>query len=221
MIVARNRLITLFTRLGLFAGFLASLIFYWKKLGNSYTVFCLFETQIGMLYLVVLSLTILGSLFDLRHGVKGIAPGFFRPLGLSFVCYGTLGGIMGIAYVMPVHSFFCIEGLVYNLLLILVPVIDWILFEKKGSVKFYSGITWVFYPVFFLVFTVFRAVIWNNAPLFPDGSMYAYEFFSHHDPLFVLYAFGMLLINYGYSLFIIWIDKLLGRPFPAKSISLR
>lgn len=215
MIVGRNRLIALFTRMVLFTAFLTSLIFYGQKLGNSYTVFCLFETQIGMVYLIVLGFVILLNTIDLRHGIKGISPGLYRPFALSFVSYGILGGIMGIAYVMPTHNFFCLEGLFYNLLLILVPTLDWIFFEKKGVVKFYSGITWVIYPVFFMVFTVFRAVIWNSAPLFPDGSMYAYEFFSHRDPLFLLYAVAMLFINYGFSMLVIWTDKLLGRPFIA------
>ena len=213
MIVIRNRLIALFARIAIFAVLLSALIWYWPLIGYEYTPICLFEIQVGIAYLFLMFLIVVFNAIDLRHGISGVAAGAYMPVALAMTAYAVLGGTLGLSYMLPVHGLSNAQAVLYNALLIALPLLEWILFEQKGTVKAYFGITWMVYPFFYMVFTVFRAVIWRDNPLFADGSMYAYEFFDHHDPLFVLWVVLSLIVDYLFGLLLIFLNNVLGRKF--------
>ena len=213
MIVIRNRLIALLSRIAIFVVLFMALVWYWPLIGYEYTPICLFEIQVGIAYLFLMFLIIIFNVIDLRHGISGVAAGAYMPIALAMTAYAILGGTLGLAYMLPVHGLGSAQAVLYNALLIALPVVEWLLFEQKGTVKAYYGITWMVYPLFYMVFSVFRAVIWRENPLFSDGSMFAYSFFDYHDPLFVLWVVLSLVTNYCFGMLLILMNNALGRKF--------
>lgn len=213
MIVIRNRLAALFFRIASFAALLWALLAYWPLAGYEYAPICLLEIQTGIAYLLLLFFVVIFNAIDLRHGVSGIAAGAYQPLSLALVSFTSIAGTLSLCYSLPLHRLWSAQSVVYASLLIFLPLVEWILFAPKGGVKSYHGITWLVYPLFFVVFSILRTVIWPDHPLFIDGADFQFLFFDFHEDLFWLWSSLSVIAVYLWSLLLIFVDRLLGRKF--------
>ncbi len=212
MLVIRNRLIALLFRLCAFAVLLWSLISYWSTLPYAYTAFCLLEIQTGLAYLAALFLLIIFNAIDLRHGIHGAAAGGYMPAMLGIVAYTSIGGAVALGYSLPIHNLLNPSSILYSALLIALPIAEWLLFEYKGNVRYYHTITWTIYPVFFMVFSILRVLIWTDAPLFQDGRDFEFLFLDFFaEPVHWVYSVITVLVCYGWGVLLSFIDLAMGR----------
>lgn len=206
--VIRNRLIALLSR-GLIWAILFSVATAYLATGEAWSNLLQFETECALIYLVILGLAFLFNAIDLRHGIRGIAAGFYMPINLMIVAFLFISNFGYFVYALPAgaasSSF---ASIVFHALFLGLPVLEWLLFDIKGTVRWYSSILSMLFPVFYVVFCGFRTLIWPNA-LLPNGSMYPYPYLEPAWGPFVGWSILTFLIVYGTCLLFTFLNNLL------------
>ena len=194
--VIRNRVIALLSRLAIFAILVTMTVFYLTGT-EAWASLLQFETSCAFFYLIILGFAILFNAIDLRRGMKGIAAGFYMPVNLVMVGFCFIANVGYFVYALPTGAASgSIFSILFHTFFMTLPVLEWLLFDIKGTVRWYTSFTAMLFPVFYVVFCGFRALIWPDATL-PNGSMYPYPYLKPSWGPFVGWAILTFLIVYG------------------------
>ncbi len=176
--VIRNRLFALLFRFASFAALTPFLVGYCNELGGALENIARFDIWASYGFIIVLGLEILFNLLDLRKGIHGVAAHFYAPIFLAIVCYNVLASAVFLVYSWPtgteVVSFYSIG---FHFLFLLLPLLEWLGFVNKGTVRWYGGFISMVVPVFYVIFAYFRTFIWPSVSAY-GNNMYAYSFLN-------------------------------------------
>ncbi len=187
--IVRNRIVALVFRSAAFALLLASFNFYWEGFSSFWTALSCFDVLIGLALIVMFGFTIVFNLIDLRHGIHGVAAYPYMPLALPIMSFSMVAGIVYFAYCLPAGCApYGAFASIFHVGLILAPLIEWLLFDEKGTVRFSTGFTLMIIPMFYYVFAYFRTLIWPDSPVYGQN-MYAYPCLDFSTPNIVLFSF--------------------------------
>lgn len=205
--VIRNRVISLSYRAMALAALLLLLVFYFRSPIESYVALSYFGVLVSFMLAALFFFEIIFNAIDLRRGMNGLPAGVNMHLALSIVCFS-----MEASFGYFLTSFFSgfgssIEILFYISLFVL-PLGDWLMFDEKGTVPFYTAFTSQIVPIFYGIFSVFRAIIWPEAVL-KSGEMYPYLFLDPHSAWFWPGCIIVFLCLLCFSLLIIFLNNLL------------
>ena len=92
------------------------------------------------------------------------------------------------------------------------PALDWILFDEKGTVPFYVAFTSQIVPIFYGIFSIFRAIIWPDNPLL-GGAMYPYPFLDPHSSWFWPGCNIVFASFLAFSVLIVFLNNLLSSKY--------
>lgn len=205
--VIRNRVLSFAYRLLALGALVLLLIFYFRSSIETYVAFSYFGVLVSLLLALLFFLETIFNGIDLRRGMKGFPAGANMHFSLPIVCY-SMEAAIGHFIMVSLHGSTSGIETVFYIALFLLPLGDWLLFDEKGSVPFYVAFTSQIIPIFYGIFSVFRAIIWPNAPL-KDGAMYPYYFLNPYTSWFwpgCLIAFLCLLL---FTMLIIFLNNLL------------
>ena len=187
--IVRNRIIALLFRLAAFALLLSSFHFYWGEFASFWTAMSCFDILMGLSLVITFGFVSIFNLIDLRHGVHGVAAYPYMPAALPLFAFSVVAGVVYFSYSLPAGSapygFF---PSLFHVLLILIPLVEWLFFDEKGTVRFSTGFTMMILPIFYYVFAYFRTLIWPNSPVY-GSNMYAYPCLDFTTPNIVLFSF--------------------------------
>ncbi len=172
--VIRNRLIAFFYRLAALISSITFLVYYFQYFKPEWRLLSYFGTLASLLYCVLLFFETVFNGIDLRRGIKGIPAGFYMPISLSITCFvmeGAIGYFIGGFILSNMNPF----EIAFYSFMFLVPLLDWLLFDEKGTVRIYGSFLSQIVPIFYGVFAYFRAIIWPNNFLY-GNSLYPYPF---------------------------------------------
>lgn len=207
----RNRLLSLLSRVLSLILLIAFLSLYAAQAENPAAFVCYYHVQAGILLIFVFFLEITANAIDLRHGARGFPAGLYMPITLAVFFYCFTSALLYFSFVLPAYGrALPLYGHVYAGLLFLLPALDWVLFDEKGTLRWYFGFIFLAYPIFYSVFMLFRPYIFPAIPLYPDGAQYPYWVFDPERPLFPLYASLGLLGMFGISMLLILLNNLFG-----------
>lgn len=191
--VARNRLISLIYRFLGFGACVASLVVNVQMTNDKGTLFLYFTILSGLAATICFGAMFIANLIDLiRHGPNGIPAGIYMPIAMSVDVYLTITAIVG----NILFPFITSSGhLAWNMFLAhaIVPllyILDWIIFEEKGTVVWWTSFYWLIFPILYAVFSFLRPFIWQDQK-FGNGSSYPYPFL---DPQ-ASGGVGMVILN--------------------------
>ena len=177
MLNIRNRFISLTLRLAALIAISILFGFYLNSISRFVTGFMRFEVQVGVLYIITLALEVLFNLIDMRHGIKGYPAGVYMPFKLSVTTYAIMASGLYLALTFStIANEKNPEGFSYAICLLLFAVLDWILFDEKGTVKYGAAAALSIFPVFYMVFCMIRPHIFTNTPMYDGGLEYPYFF---------------------------------------------
>ena len=205
----RNRLLALAYRVLGLTALIWGLVASYPHYVDFYAYIVFFSVEVGIFYAIVLFSSTIANLVDLRHGVRGIAASSVASLGLAAKAYAIVGGIVGFAYMAPKLGFKDPWDYAFYAMLIVIPIIEWVFFENKGKLHFFSSWTWMIYPLFYVIFCWFRAIIWPSAALV-GTEMYPLFWMSFNDEFFFLWLFVSGVALYAFFLLIVFFDNLMG-----------
>ncbi len=195
--IVRNRIIALLYRLAAFALLMTSFHFYWKDFSSFWVALSGFDVQIGLIMNILFASVIVFNLIDLRHGIHGMAACPYMPLALPLMSFSVVAGIAYFAYSIPTGSapigFF---ASIFHVLLIIAPLLEWLLFDEKGTVRHSTGFTLMIYPIFFYIFGYFRTIIWPGTPVY-GSFMYAYPCLDFTGQIIVPYTIAYFALLLG------------------------
>lgn len=220
MIIVRNRLVALLSRIAMFIGLVVVFSLYFIEMSPAWRGLCFFEIQAGLLYIVFLGFEVIFNMIDMRHGIKGIAAGWSAPLMIMLTGYCFIGSALYFGYIIPIHEYLTLRSILYNAFLIAVPLLNWLLFEIKGNVRSYYAYIALAYPLIYVIFSMFRAMIWPNNPLYTPDTMYIYHFFDPSHKSFPWAIWVAAAITIAFFLLLILINNLLARKWKRKVPSL-
>jgi len=127
-----------------------------------------FGIQAALLVCFAFFLKAIFNAVDLkRHGNPGAPAGLWMPLSLAILSFNLFSGIIYFSYVYPNDT---IKDPILTSLFAVAPIlalIDYLLFEEKGTVKKSYPLYWSFYPLFFGVFTLIGP-LYKPENSFPD-----------------------------------------------------
>ena len=190
--IVRNRLAALLYRaasLAVLAYFAASFSaengFFWRALS-------FFDLDVGYLYLLVLGIEVISDLVDIRKGIHGIATHFYTPLALPLIIMNAISSLIFLLYGWPSGSASgSAISVFFHVAFLILPILEWVLFYTKGTVRWMTCFTSLIVPVFYAVFAYFRTLIWPDSTVYGNG-MYAYPFLNPKDALYPLHMIGFL-----------------------------
>ena len=227
MFCLRNRLIGLFYRAGALATMIAALIFFWRTFEFRYAPWAFYVVQSGILYIVLLILNLVFNAIDMRRGIHGLPSSTYLPVATAIWCYAMSAGLLGLGYHLPfglthvtAASLATPWSIAYYCLLFALPFAEWLMFAEKGGIRPFSAWTWLAYPILYILFILFRAIIWVDDPVY-GVEMYPLPWLNPNmdeNPLFFLWLFLALIALYAFFMFIIFLGKLLGGRFKKKDI---
>jgi len=175
--VIRNRLFALLYRCVAFGIIIYTLVLLLDQPDVGISL-CYFTNQSNILLAVLFGLMIVFNAIDLRHGIKGVPAGAFMPLSMAILLYICITGIVYNGILVP------FQGLGYDLALVmghvvtpLLAILDWVLFEEKGTIRWWHGFYWLVYPIFYCVFILVRPIIWQNSFFGDPGGVSKYPYF--------------------------------------------
>jgi hypothetical protein len=213
--VVRNRLISFLYRAATFG------IAVWTcvllSATNEPLFYGYFSIQSHLLTTIIFGLMATFNLIDLlRHGIHGVAAGMWMPVCLAILCYSLVSAVGG--------AFYAFQGLQYTLPVILahivVPVLflfDWILFEEKGTVHWWHAFYWMIFPSFYLAFIFIRPKIWPNTKftLLGSASAYPYDFIdpAHGWTQVLFTSLGLVLGFFVIGLVLVFLNNLMAGRF--------
>ena len=212
--VIRNRLLALGYRAAAFVGLLYGLLTYFQARGPMWKALCYFGPVSGFMYLILLGFEIVFNAIDLRRGMNGVAAGPYMPIGLSLVCYCVEGGVLEI--IMGLYEGNASPSTwTLDVLLIALPLLDWLFFDEKGTVHYYAAFLSLIVPLFYWIFIFFRAIIWPNDPLFA-GSNYPYPFLNPEESFSLWGCFVALASCLAFSVLMVFFNNLCSGKFKRK-----
>ncbi len=207
--IVRNRIIALLYRSAAFAVLVASFNFYWGGFSSFWAALSCFDVQVGLSMIVMFGFVIVFNLIDLRHGIHGVAAYPYMPLALPLMAFSIVSGIVYFAYSLPAggapYGFF---ATLFHVGLILFPLIEWLFFDEKGTVRYSTGFSLMIYPIFYYVFAYFRTIIWPNTPVY-GTNMYAYPCLDFTNKDIVLYSVIYFTVLLGAVQLIIFLNNVL------------
>ncbi len=204
--IVRNRLIALLSRIAEFALLLSSYIVYLSRAHSISNAFCLISTQTALVLLFFLFVVIIANGLDMRRGIKGIAAGMYMRLALPLFAFCLLGSLLYFVFVLPVDP--RPSSILFHAVLFGVPLLEWMGFEEKGTVRYYTAFFSLCYPIIYLLFIYINPYIFPDR-LFLNGTAYPYWFFAPDSALTWLYIFLFLLLSYLLVLFYIFLNSAL------------
>lgn len=194
--IIRNRLLALVGRTLIFIGLVTITSFYLAS-GEAWANLLQFETECALVYLIILFLSSLFNLIDLRRGIHGVAAGPYMPLNLMMVGFCFISNLVYFAYTLPAGAApSSATSVVFHAFFLVFPVLEWLLFDIKGTVRWYTSVSAMLFPVFYVVFCGFRTLIWPNA-LLPNGTMYPYPALKPDWGPFIGWAILAFALVYG------------------------
>ena len=205
--VIRNRLLSLTYRVMALAALVLLIVFYFRSSTAYYVALSYFGVLVSFLLALLFSLEIIFNAIDLKRGVNGFPAGTNMHFALPIVCFSmeaSLGYIISSSF----SGFGSWIEILFYVGLFLLPLGDWLMFDEKGTVPFYTAFTSQIVPIFYGIFSVFRAIIWPEAVL-KNGEMYPYPFLDPHSGWFwpgCLIVFLCMLI---FTLLIVFLNNLL------------
>lgn len=227
MFCLRNRLIGLFYRAGALALMIACLYFFWQTFEFQYAPLAFYVILSGILYIVLLVLNLVFNAIDMRRGIHGLPSSTYLPVATAMWCYAMSAGLLGLAYHLPfglTHaegaSFAQPWSIAYYAVLLVLPSVEWLLFAEKGGIRPFSAWTWLAFPILYIIFILFRAIIWPENPVY-GTEMYALPWLNpdmDENPLFFLWLFLALAALYAFFMLIIFLGKVLGGQYKKKDI---
>ena len=181
----RNRLVALIYRSAAFSLSVFFLVYYAQFVAsqgfNPNYVYNYWGYLSGLYNAIFFAVMTVLSAFDLRHGQKGNPVIPYMPYGLSVVYFSLINFFGYFVYLVPFQvNGFSFAEIALFILMPLLTVAEWILFEEKGTVKFNIVPIWVLLPGIYAAFELIRPRIWGDAPLY-DGSFYPYHFMNFED----------------------------------------
>ncbi len=211
MVIIRNRVIALVTRILLLAGLTTFFALYFLEMSPAWRALCFLEIQACIAYMVFLFFEVIFNAIDLRHGVKGIAAGGFLPLMLLLTGYCFISSALYFSYIMPVRSYLTLRSIMFHSALFVIPLLNWLLFEIKGTVRYYYAFISIAYPMIYVIFSIFRAVIWPNNALYTPDVMFIYDFFDPSEKAFLWSPWVSIVAVIAFFALMILFNNLLAR----------
>ena len=187
--IVRNRVIALIFRIAAFALLVTSIQLYWPEYPSFWCAMSCFDFQVGMSLTIMFGFVIVFNLIDLRFGMRGMAAGPYMPLALPLMSFSIVAGVMYFSYSIPTASApVGIFPSIFHSLMIVLPLLEWLLFDEKGTVRRSTGFTIMIYPLFYYVFGYFRTLIWPDTPVYAAFE-YAYPCLDFRTDMIVLWSF--------------------------------
>ena len=205
--VIRNRIIALTYRALALAALLLLIVFYFRSAIPTYVAFSYFGVLVSLMLAALLFFEIIFNAIDLRRGVNGLPAGMNMHLSLPIVCFCMEASIGYLVSSIAFGPGSPIEILLY-VALFLLPLGDWLMFDEKGTVPFYTAFTSQIVPIFYGIFSVFRAIIWPEAKLL-NASMYPYPFLDPHSGWFWPGCIIVFLCMLFFTLLIVFLNNVL------------
>ncbi len=205
--IVRNRFLALAYRVFALAALLLLIVFYFRSPIETYVAFSYFGVLVSFMLALLLFLEIIFNAIDLRRGVKGVPAGVGMRFALSVTCF-SMEASLGHFISVSLHGETSLIETFFYIALFLLPLGDWLMFDEKGTVPFYVSFTSQIVPIFYGVFSVFRAVIWPNAPL-KGGAMYPYPFLDPHSAWFWPGCFIVFASFLLFTMLIVFLNNLL------------
>lgn len=205
--VIRNRIASLIYRIMALAALLLLIVFYFLSSIEPYVAVSYFGVLVSFMLAALFFLEIIFNAIDLRRGKNGLPAGVNMHLALPIVCF-CMEASFGHFIFACFSGFGTLIEILFYVGLFLLPLADWLMFDEKGTVPFYTAFTSQIIPIFYGIFSVFRAIIWPQATLI-NGAMYPYPFLNPHSPWFwpgCIITFFCLLT---FTLLIVFLNNLL------------
>ena len=207
--VVRNRLIALLYRIIACVCMGVVLSFYLAEFPSFWVAICHFDVEMMLIMTTWEALVILFNLIDMRHGIYGVAAGPYMPFALPYIVYCLLAGFVFFFFSLPSGT--GSSSLVSNLFhaaLIVLPFLDWFLFDEKGTVPYYRAFAGLAYPFFYFLFSWIRTIIFPDTPVRGD-EMYAYPFFDVSRTSIFFDVLVAVIVIYGSIFLFILLNNLL------------
>lgn len=211
MVIVRNRVIALITRILLFSGMATLFVFYFLEMSPAWRALCFLEIQVCIAYMVFLLFEVIFNAIDLRHGIKGIAAGGLSSFMLLLTGYCFIASALYFSYIMPYRSYLTLRSILFHSGLIAIPLLNWLLFEIKGTVRYYIAFISISYPMIYVIFSMFRATIWPNNALYTPDVMYIYHFFDPTEKSFLWSPWVSIAAVIAFFALLILANNLLAR----------
>ena len=137
---------------------------------------CYFTVQTNILIAGVFALLVLFNLIDLiKHGLHGVAAGLWMPFALAGLLYALMTAIVGNGFLS--QSPYTLTTVLAHIVTPALYLLDWMLFEEKGTVKWWHAFYWLVFPAFYGAFIFIRPTIWPDVIVdTKNNSMYPYYF---------------------------------------------
>ena len=209
--IVRNRLFAFFYRLSALASLVVLLVFYFKYYAPAWRLLSYFGPLASLLYCALLFFEVLFNAIDLRRGIRGVPAGVYMPVALSITCF-ALEGAIGYFVDASLSGSFAPFEIGFYAVLFALPLLDWMLFDEKGTVKLYNAFISQIVPIFYGVFAFFRAIIWPNNYL-NGGSLYPYLFLDPHSPWFWPGLAIVFLSLLGFSTLIFFLNSVFSNKY--------
>lgn len=197
--IVRNRLLALLYRIGGLALAISAIIF-WGRNTSSIGIhaLCYVPTLLSIYSSIIFSLLIIVTAIDLRKGFWGIASGLYMPLGMSLTFFSFLQLVLHLGYSLPTGGAFFSTGEVLSCVLLpIISIGEWLLFEEKGTIGFSILPAWYLFPSLYLMLVISRPSLWSNAPLL-NGTPYPYSFMN-----FDLFPIWQVFVHIGVATILI------------------
>ncbi len=207
--IIRNRIVSVLLRVTMFALYVFVLCEYLPYYDNFGLALSTFSLQIGLVVTVMVGLEIIYNLIDLRRGIHGASAGPHMKFALPITVFCVLGGVFYFTALLPNNA--APGGLypiLFHVFLIVLPLLDWILLDEKGTVRYSGAITCQIYPILYFLFGYFRTLIWPNTVIYGTEA-YALPFLAWNNPNIVGYAFAFFGITIGANLLAVFINSFL------------
>ncbi len=205
--VIRNRIVSLIYRVLALVALLLLIVFYLSSSIPTYVAFSYFGTLVSLMLAGLLFFEAIFNAIDLRRGINGLPAGMNMHLSLSIVCFSMEASI-GYLISSLIFGHGSLTEILLYVGLFLLPLGDWLMFDEKGTVPFYTAFTSQIVPIFYGIFSVFRAIIWPEAPLM-NGSMYPYPFLDPHSGWFWPGCIIVFLCLLFFTMLIVFLNNLL------------
>lgn len=212
----RNRLISLLYRVVAFAVSVFTLVSLFAE-GPGWSTLCFFGAEVNLVICIFLGFVIVFNLIDLiKHGVSGMPAGPNMAFSLSLCTMAVLTSIVYFSVIGPRDGFvFSLSSILSRIVMPVLLLTEWILFEEKGTVHWWDPFYWLIYPIFYGTFMLLRPIIWTNAWLI-NGSIYPYYFLNYSalgGGVTTGWCFGILGICFVIGESIIFFNNLLAGRF--------
>lgn len=211
--VLRNRLLALLIRIAIFVFYVVSLGPYMAQFSSFWVALSTFSVEIGLIGTVMVGFEIIFNLIDLRHGPRGVPAGPYMPMALPISVFCIIAGTLYFTALLPNNA--APTGtfaIILHVTLIIGPLIDWLMLDEKGTVRFANGFLAQLYPILYFIFGYFRTVIWPDIQIW-NGNMYALPFLDYTGPNIVLYAALFFVLTLAANALAIFVNHLLAGRF--------